>query len=380
MRLLDRYLLRELLTPLAFCLVGIQSLIIFFTVTFDASKIEEAKLNFGESIEYATAASMGYLPYVIPVALLLALLMALTHHARYNELTAMRAAGISLWRICAPYFLVGLAASGILFLLNESIVPRSLDWAERAVNRNSQEASGPQNEVLNFGFINAPVHRTWIIRGYYRPGALEMPHPEVDWMPPDGSGFILDAARAVRTNGVWTFYDAKEYSQTNFVQQLETNVLAMPEFDETPPEIRNDYRIAGYLNIGAHTPNIPLHDIVTYLRWHPHLPGGDRSRLLTELHERIATPFTCLVVVLIAIPFGAAPGRRNLFFGVAGSIFICFTYFILQRVALAFGSSGELPPWLAAWLPNLFFAALGSRTAGSDDCNVIPFFHGGHFA
>ena len=70
-------------------------------------------------------------------------------------------------------------------------------------------------------------------------------------------------------------------------------------------------------------------------------------------------PVTCLVVALIAIPFGAAPGRRNLFYGVAGSIFICLTYFVLQRVSLAFGSSGEWPAWLAAWLPNLFFGFSG---------------------
>ncbi len=359
MRLLDRYLLRELFTPLAYCLVGIQSFIIFVTIFSDAAKIEEAKLHFFGSIAYAAAASMEYLPVVIPVALLLALLTALAHHARNNEITAMRAAGISLWRICVPYFLVGLAASGVLFALNELVVPRSLDWAERILNRNSGPDNGTQNEVLNFGFINASAHRTWIIRGYYRPGATEMPRPEVDWTPPDGSGFILTAARAARTNGVWTFYDAKEYSQTNFVLQLETNVLAVPEFDETPQEIRNDYKITGFLSLGARNPNIPLADIIVYLRWHPQLPHSDRSQLHTELQERIATPFTCLVVALIAIPFGAAPGRRNLFFGVAGSIFICFTYFVLQRVSLAFGSSGEWPAWLAAWLPNLFFGALG---------------------
>jgi lipopolysaccharide export system permease protein len=66
-----------------------------------------------------------------------------------------------------------------------------------------------------------------------------------------------------------------------------------------------------------------------------------------------------LVVVLVAIPFGAPSGRRNLFFGVAGSIFIGFAYFILQRVSLALGMNGQLPGWLAAWLPNLLFAAAG---------------------
>ena len=62
----------------------------------------------------------------------------------------------------------------------------------------------------------------------------------------------------------------------------------------------------------------------------------------------------------MAIPFGAQSGRRNLFFGVAGSIFICFAYFVLQQVSLAFGMNGQLPGWLAAWLPNLIFAAVGT--------------------
>jgi lipopolysaccharide export system permease protein len=44
---------------------------------------------------------------------------------------------------------------------------------------------------------------------------------------------------------------------------------------------------------------------------------------------------------------------------VAGSVFICFTFFVLQQVGLALGMGGYLPPWLAAWLPNLFFTALG---------------------
>jgi len=66
-----------------------------------------------------------------------------------------------------------------------------------------------------------------------------------------------------------------------------------------------------------------------------------------------------LIVVLMAIPFGAQSGRRNLFFGVAGSIFICFGFFILQQVSLAFGMSGRVPGWVAAWLPNIIFAVTG---------------------
>jgi lipopolysaccharide export system permease protein len=363
MRLLDRYLLRELLMPLGFCLVGIQSFIIFVTVFSDAGKIEEARLSFGETIGYAAAASMGYLTIVIPVALLLALLMTLTHHARHNELTAMRAAGLSLWRICIPYFIVGLIASGVVFALNESVVARCMDWADRTLSRHSGSSVG--EGVYNFPFTNGRAHRKWVLRGYYRAGSSKLPRPLVQWVLPDGSARILSADEAVWSNGIWIFYgshtNVQEFTQADpaslSVPMLQTNVLPMPNFDETPHEIAREIKMKGYFD--ERNPNIPLTDILGYLQWHPNLSPGDRGRLLTELQERVAMPVTCLVVALIAIPFGAAPGRRNLFFGVAGSIFICFVYFVLQRVSLLFGSSGAWPPWLAAWLPNLFFGLSG---------------------
>lgn len=357
MRLLDRYLFRELFAPLVYCLIGIQSVIIFVTVFSDAGKIEDARLHFGETIEYAAAASMDIVPIVLPVSLLLALLMALTQHARHNEITAMRAAGIGLWRICAPYFVVGLIASAALFALNESVVPRAADWSKRLLQRHSQTEN--KNHVLNLGFTNEREHRLWRIADY-SVDTGRMVKPQVEWTLTDGSSRFLQADAAVDTNGVWTFFNAHELvisnGETHWSPYLDTNVLAMPEFEETPAQIRNEIKIGSYLNFN---PDIPLKDVLTYLRWHPNLSRTTRARLLTELQDHLATPLTCLVVSVIAIPFGAAPGRRNLFFGVAGSIFICFTYFVLQRLSLAFGSSGAWPPWLAAWLPNLAFGVLG---------------------
>ena len=362
MRLLDRYLFSELFTPLAFCLTGIQSFIIFVTIFGDADKEQEAKLHFFETIEYAAAASMENITIVLPVSLLLALLMALTHHARYNEITAMRAAGISLWRICLPYFVIGLIGSAALFALNELVVPHSLDWASHLLNRNNTPvvAAGGVNHL---NFTNERDHSKWVVTDYHAT-TEEMLGVQVDWTLPDGSKYHLKADRAVRTNDVWTFYNAQEYSLSNaaaqFVPILKTDVLAKPEFDETTREISAEIKVNRYLDSGGlRNPNIPLKDVLAYLRWHPNLSRAEKGKLLTELQERIAMPLTCLVVAFIAIPFGAAPGRRNLFFGVAGSIFICFAYFVLQRVSLALGSSGTWPAWLAAWLPNLFFSLLG---------------------
>jgi lipopolysaccharide export system permease protein len=63
--------------------------------------------------------------------------------------------------------------------------------------------------------------------------------------------------------------------------------------------------------------------------------------------------------VVVAIPFAAASGRRNVFVSVAASIFIFFVYYLLQQLGFALGEAATAPPWLAAWLPNLCFGLVG---------------------
>jgi lipopolysaccharide export system permease protein len=354
-----------LLTPLAYCLGGF----LIFWISADAfqktADFQEARLRPLDIVEYYLAMTPEFLVTILPVVLLLALLYALTNHARHNEITAMRAAGVSLWRLCLPYFVVGLAVSGVLFGLNEWCVPRNADWSERILNRYvpKPDDARKQTVIRNFGFNNARSSRAWFMAEYHVKTA-EMLKPQVNWTLPDGSSHRLYADRAIRTNHVWTFFNVAEYSQTDasapLLPSFQTNELAMLEFDETPAEIQSEIKISSYQSFrNSRRADIPLRDILGYLRLHPNLSRADSSWLFTKLHGRLAMPWTCLVVVLIAIPFGAATGRRNLFVGVAGSIFICFAYFVIQQLCLALGAGGHLPAWLAAWLPNLIFGATG---------------------
>ena len=354
---------RELLAPLVYCLGGF----LVFWISFDAFKslsdFQEDKLHLFDIIQYYLAMTPEFIVTVLPIALLLALLYALTHHARHNEITAMRAAGMSLWRVCLPYFIVGFLASIALFSLNEFFVPRNTDWANHILSRYVQKSGGSEAQNHFTDFVNARDHRLWHFNEY-RVKTTEMLNPIVSWTLRDGSIRQLKAERAICTNGVWTFFGAKEFVQvkTNgpLLPSSQANILPVPEFDETPKEILSEMKINKYQGVSVlHQPDIPLAVLVAYLKLHPDLSRADSSRLLTEFHARLAAPWTCLVVVLIAVPFGTSSGRRNLFIGVAGSIFICFAYMVIQKVSLALGSSAHLPAWLAAWLPNLIFGATG---------------------
>ena len=365
MRLHDRYLFRELLTPLAYSLGGFLVFWISFFFFKQLETIQDKKLNLFDTAEYCAASLPEFFVLVLPILLLLALLYALTQHARHNEITALRAAGVGLWRLCAPYFIVGLLATGIYFALNEIAVPQCDRWANEILSRHVKSETGPKNKTrFTRGVYNVRAHRVWQF-GEYDAVSTRMLNPTVTWTLPDGSWHGLVAGSAVHTNGVWTFYNAHlKFKQSGPpgepVPTASTNVLAMPEFDETPERIllllkfsdTQDWR-------DLHNENIPLTELWEYSRNDSGIAADKARALLAEFHKRLAAPWTCLVVVLMAIPFGAQSGRRNLFFGVAGSIFICFAYFILQSASLAFGMNGHLPGWLAAWLPNFIFAGVG---------------------
>ena len=366
MRLLDRYLLREFLVPLGYCLCGFLMFWIASELFSNLHQLQDKHLQAADIAEYYLFRIPEFLPIVLPVSLLLALLYALTNHARYHELTAIRAAGVSLWRLSLPYFAVGLAAGVCLFALDEFCAPRTSELATQVLNRRVQRPVDAQDRdaVKNLDFQNARQARNWHIGVYHRK-STEMSSVLVIWRLSDGTWRQLIAERARWTNGVWTFYGVTEIRQSESTNGLpvrvQFNELPEPGFSESPDEIKSAISISERFAHQARTKgaDLPISDILNYLRLNPEVKGALRSWLFTKFNGRFAGPFTCVVVILIGVPFAAASGRRNVFVGVAASITIFFVYFLVQQFGLAFGEVGRVPAWLAAWLPNLAFGLVG---------------------
>jgi lipopolysaccharide export system permease protein len=189
--------------------------------------------------------------------------------------------------------------------------------------------------------------------------------PQFDWRREDGTRVQLAADNALWINRHWVF--------TNNVERLDygadvgalpsiskTNQLVFAELTETPRIIRSEIKITALEGLRAlRKTQLSSAEIREYLKLHPRLERQKSAMLRTTLHTRLATPWICFVVVLIAVPFGAAPGRRNVFVGVASSIFICFVFFITKELTLALGGSGYVAPWIAAWSPHVLFGATG---------------------
>ncbi len=364
MRLLDRYLLRELLVPLGYCLGGFLIFWISFDLLTELSGFQEDNVGARQIVWYYVLKAPELLVVVMPIALLLAMLYALTNHARYHELTAMRAAGLSLARLSLPYLGVGFVFSLALLALNEFWVPKADEAARALVARDRVTPEGPEKRdwFHNLHFRNARDGRIWNI-GAFNTRTYEMRNAQVEWTLPDRSNRLM-ARAAIRTNDCWVFQDVQEIisypGKEGEFPVTQTNSLTVCEFSETPEQIKSEIKIGRLANFRtAKDVQLSMAEILNYIRLHPDLHPRDQSLLYTKLQERLAAPWTCVVVVLIALPFGAATGRRNTFAGVASSVFICFGFFILLRLGLALGTGGYIPSWLGAWLPNGLFAATG---------------------
>jgi len=362
MRLLDRYLLRELLVPLAYCLSGFLVFWLSFDLFSSLSDFQSRQLSARDVVDYYLIKMPEFLGTVMPVALLLALLYALTNHARHQELTAIRSAGISLWRASVPYFATGIIFSLALFAVNELIVPDSNEAAEQVLNRPNVARDPSLGWKRNVFFRNSRANREWTIAAF-NPVTGELKSPQVLWTLPSGSSMQLIAREGIWTNECWVFLGVQKFLYhvgTNFAgERTFTNVMVLPELTETPDDIKVQLKFNKLTSIeAAKRPQLSIREIL-YLRSQLILNERNDALLRTQLQARAAAPWTCLVVVAIALPFGALSGRRNIFVGVASSISICFAFFIVMRFGLALGTGGYMPAWIAAWLPNIAFGGFG---------------------
>lgn len=368
MRLLDRYQLREFLTTFGYCLAGILVFWLSFELLGGMNELRRRDLGFADVALYLGHRLPLYLLLQVPVALLLSLLYVLTRHARHNELVAMRAAGLGIWRISRVYLASGVVLGAGLFALNEYVVPDAAARADAVLERVSAPSgdttAGDRRWRDNLNFRDPVSGRIWSVRRFNVETA-EVVGAHIQWPAEDGGREELVAARGAYSGGEWVFEGVTRFRFPpggGESTQYQTNRLAVPEFPETPAHLRSEIKIGRMLGSlkRSRQVQLSLREILTYRELHRTLSPDLDARLRTWFHDRLAAPWMCVVVVLIGIPAGGGSGRRNVFVGVASALFLAFAYFVLKEFSLALGTGRFLAPWLAAWLPNALFGVGGA--------------------
>ncbi len=304
------------------------------------------------------------LPYttvvIMPWALLLAILYCMAIFARNNEITAMRSSGISVVRIAQPLLIVGFLFSIAMLLLNELVVPTTMRRTERFVRTLEHPDEPVFRRVEVLGIRNQRDRRTWLIRDF-DPETGKTGEIEVTQEDPSGRKvWTARAESAVYRDGRWWFFDGivQPYNENGLPVQGRSRKPTfqkreMVDLTEDPNLFLNEIRVE------REPEKLSSMELLSYLEMHGRDDDIKWRRASTMLHYRLASPWTCLMVILIGIPCGVRTNRRGAALGVASAVGVVVVYYFAVQTAFALGKSGTIPPWIAGWLPNLLFGAGG---------------------
>ena len=360
MRLLTRYVLREFLVPLFYCLTGFVSIYVLFDLFGSFSRMMEAKLTFGDAVLYFCGYFAPYFHYIAPAALLLATLYTMWSFCRHSEIVAMRASGVSFLAIVKPLFAVSLLMGAFVFYVDEVFVPARAQWAAqmKTVKFDRQEMMRQDNVVLR----NAAAGRTWNVNALLDEDGAHLGGVRVTVDRPKGGARLMNvtADRADWLDGEWWLTGAKVQHYNAQGAEISTPT---PELDALPfrcfPEFRE--RPEDFLAQNRPWKFNSIRQRFRYLKSHPELTAAVRRDSLYDTWAQIMAPLACVIITLFAIPAGIASGRQSVFKGILGALAMYFSFYGLTIVMMVVAKNGWCPPIPAAMLPVLVFSGLGLR-------------------
>jgi len=352
MTTIDRYILKEFAKT--FCLVVVSLIALYLIVDFfeRIRMFASNRASLSQICAYFIFSIPMILSQMLPIGVLLSSLITFGIFSKHSELTAMKANGISIYRAGAPVIVIAVIIALFSFFLNECITPLSNQKVKRIkhveIQKRMHSGTFTQNQlwyrgkdaIYNFDVFD-PAE--WVVRGI-RITYLDI-HMRITKR--------IDARKALWINGAWIFYDVliTTFHQNGF-PVVEKKVSLPVDLPEKPSDFMIVQKDTDEMGYGE------LKDYISKLQ----REGYDTTRYRADLHGKIAFPLVSVILGILGICFSSKTERNG---GVASSmgigIVIGLTYWIIFAFSISLGSSGALPPLLAAWTANIFlgfFAAV----------------------
>ncbi|NLP12314.1 LPS export ABC transporter permease LptG [bacterium] len=349
MRVLDRYILRR------FCFILFFSLIAFVCIFLIVDSIERLDVYIGEKVPGLIVLKLYvyYLPYIIiltlPVAMLLASLFSVGNMARQNEIVAMSASGVSLYRTLMPLLVLAFLISIVAYYFGEYVVPQASSSRALLIDHYVEKKRESHRKRINNPFMRDDRNRLISMR-YFDAARNTGHHVSIRRFEGLKLLYRLDCRTMAWEDSAWVLRNGVERI---FDQGQETVAL----FEEKRLEDEN-LRPQDFAKVLKKPEEMSYQELTAFIE-EVRQNGGNESHWLVDLYLKLSIPFANFIIVLFGAPL-ASPKRRS--GGAAGfglSLIICFVYFGLVKICQSFGQNGVLPPLFAAWFPNGFFALSG---------------------
>ena len=359
MKTIYKYVFREFLVPLIYCLAGFVSIYVLFELSSSFSRMMEAKMPFGQIVLYFCGYLAPYFHYIAPAALMLATLYTMWMFCRHSEIVAMRASGVSFLAIAAPLLTVAFAISLFVIYVNEVFVPRYAQWAAQAKAERfeSSRISRADNIVLR----NAAGCRTWNVDSLGGFSGKRLLDVRVTEDRPGGARLrTITAESAEYLDGEWWFSNATVQHYDPAGQEIATTT---PELDSLKTRCFENFNEEPGDFLMQNRPwkfNSTV-DRIRYIATHPEMTDERREELRYDLWAQIMSPWACIIITLFAIPAGIASGRQSVFRGILGALAMYFSFYGVTIGGMVAAKNGWCNPVLAAVAPDVMFLLLGVR-------------------
>ena len=349
MKILSRYFSREFFK--LFFLCQITFLVIYTFIDF-LEKIDnfiEAEVSGVIMLSYFMNKIPFILVQMIPPATLISVILLFCMMKKNNEITAMKASGLNIFKISRPIFTVSLCIAISMFLFSEIVVPhtsaRSNEIWNVEVEKQDQTRFYGNNQI----WYRAENAIYWIKRFDDEKKSMIKP-----------TFFFFDAAYRLKTRidgkrGIW---DRDRWKiEEGIIQEAQNDgsyqlkkfkeyILEIPETPQTFIRSEKSPEEMSYWQIKDYAKKVRLE-------------GYDDNRYLVDMHLKVAFPLISLVLAFIGVPIALGLRKGGIPLAVSIGMGVCFLYMVILGLSRSLGLSGVLPPPLSAWMANLLFFLSG---------------------
>ncbi len=350
--LLDDYILRDFVMYFAMILGTFLMLLLVFTLFELIGDILKNQISPLVVAEYLLNVSPYFIYNVTPLSMLLAVLITFGLMTRSNEITAIKATGISIYRIVVPVLLASAFVAVGLFFFDQLYLPianKRQDALRNLIKGKPAQTyllpdrkwiKGQDNTIYYYKLFDAdrnefgnltvfkydPVEfrlleRIYANRAYWAPGLRKWVY-EQGWDRNFRGAAIEDyrpfdvATATVSELPAYFKKEVKQFTEMNY-EELKKYISDLQQ------------------------------------------SGFDVVRLRVQLEKKFAYPLITLVMAVLAVPFALSAGRRGAVTGIAVAVGIAVVYWTISGLSEAMGNVSQLPPGLAAWAPDMFFGLVG---------------------
>lgn len=352
-RILDDYILRDFLIYLALVLVTFIILTLVFNFFELLNDIVRNRVPLVTVGWYLVTLVPPWTYLIAPLCVLLAVLITFGLMEKANEVTAMKATGISIYRVVTPVIVLAAVIATGLFFFNEYYLPD--------VNRQQESLRNIIKGKPTQTFLRPD--RMWIfgknstIYYYELFDADRNSFGNISVFEFDPRSFALKK-RIFATRAHWSselsrfvFEDGwmREFNGTAIHAFKPFEVSTFPELAEGPDYFKKEIKQYSEMD------SAQLSHYIQEMQQ----SGFDVVRLKVQWQKKFAYPIITLVMAVLAVPFSLRAARRGALTGVAVALGIAVIYFLTSGLFEAMGNLNQLPPALAAWAPDLLFALAG---------------------